>query len=335
MALLTVDGLVTQFRSPEGTWFNAVDGATLEVGRGELVGLVGESGCGKSLTLRSIINVLPRGARIAAGEIIFDDKSITRRRRRRSRGNEIAMILQDPMTALNPVLTVGHQILETLRETRGLRGRVARERAIELLRLVNVPDPQHRLKAYPHELSGGLAQRVVIAIALSTEPRILLADEPTTALDVTVQAQILSLLMDLQRKLDMSMLLVTHDLGVVAQTCSRVSVMYGGRVVEEGPARTLFESPRHPYTVGLLASMPRLDAPLQAARLPSISGSPPNLASPPPGCPFAPRCPIASEECTLGRIPMFQVGTNHKAACLKHEMVSRATVSFGALDAAG
>lgn len=335
MPLLEVNGLVTQFCSPEGRWFNAVDGATFAVDRGELVGLVGESGCGKSLTLRSIINVLPRGARIAAGDIVFDGRNITRRRRRRSRGNGITMILQDPMTALNPVLTVGHQILETLRETRGLQGGAARARAIELLKLVNVPDPEHRLKAYPHELSGGLAQRVVIAIALSTEPRVLLADEPTTALDVTVQAQILSLLMDLQSKLDMSMLLVTHDLGVVAQTCSRVAVMYGGRVVEEGPARTLFEAPRHPYTVGLLASMPRLDAPLQAARLPSISGSPPNLASPPPGCPFAPRCPIASEECTKGRMPMFPAGPEHSAACLKHEIVSRTTVSFGAIDAAG
>jgi oligopeptide/dipeptide ABC transporter ATP-binding protein len=190
------------------------------------------------------------------------------------------------------------------------------------------------MRAYPHELSGGLAQRVVIAIALSSEPRILLADEPTTALDVTVQAQILKLLMDLKQQLDMSVLLVTHDLGVVAQTCSRVSVMYGGRVVEEGPARTIFESPRHPYTVGLLASVPRMDAPRDLERLPSIAGSPPNLASPPPGCPFAPRCPIAAEECTAGKIPFFEVGPGHSAACLKHEQVSRAAVTFGAVDAA-
>jgi oligopeptide/dipeptide ABC transporter ATP-binding protein len=236
------------------------------------------------------------------------------------------------MTALNPVLTVGHQLTETLRETRGLRGKAARDRALELLRLVNVPDPQRRLRAYPHELSGGLAQRVVIAIALSSEPRILLADEPTTALDVTVQAQILKLLSDLQRRLDMSILLVTHDLGVVAQTCSRVAVMYGGRVIEEAPTGTIFTAPRHPYTVGLLSSMPRLDVPA-TVRLPAIKGSPPDLAHPPPGCSFAPRCPLVAEECTQGFVPLVEVGPGHHSACLRHHLVSRDTVLFGGTDA--
>ncbi len=281
MALLAVQDLITQFKSPRGS-FNAVNGVSFELERGEMVGVVGESGCGKSLTLRSIIHVLPRGARIAGGRIVYDGKDITRLARRditRIRGREIAMILQDPMTALNPVLTVGHQLMETLQETRGLRGAAARRRAVELLQLVNIPDPERRLQSYPHHLSGGLAQRVVIAIALSAEPKVLLADEPTTALDVTVQAQILKLLKDLQERLRMAVLLVTHDLGVVAQTCSRVAVMYGGRIVEEGSTEQIFESPRHPYTVGLLGSIPRVDGAL-TERLPSVPGSPPDLSNP-------------------------------------------------------
>jgi oligopeptide/dipeptide ABC transporter ATP-binding protein len=334
MALLAVQDLITQFKSPRGS-FNAVNGVTFELERGEMVGIVGESGCGKSLTLRSIIHVLPRGARIAGGRIVYDGKDITRlagRDNTRIRGREIAMILQDPMTALNPVLTVGHQLMETLQETRGLRGAAARRRAVELLQLVNIPDPERRLQSYPHHLSGGLAQRVVIAIALSAEPKVLLADEPTTALDVTVQAQILKLLKDLQERLRMAVLLVTHDLGVVAQTCSRVAVMYGGRIVEEGSTEQIFESPRHPYTVGLLGSIPRVDGAL-SERLPSVPGSPPDLANPQPGCAFYPRCPLASDQCRVGVIPLIAVGAGHRAACLRHELVNRESVTFGALHA--
>jgi oligopeptide/dipeptide ABC transporter ATP-binding protein len=334
MALLAVQDLITRFTSPRGS-FNAVNSVTLELERGEMVGIVGESGCGKSLTLRSIIHVLPRGARIAGGRIVYDGKDITRlagRESTRIRGREIAMILQDPMTALNPVLTVGHQLMETLQETRGLRGAAARRRAVELLQLVNIPDPERRLQSYPHHLSGGLAQRVVIAIALSAEPKVLLADEPTTALDVTVQAQILKLLKDLQERLRMAVLLVTHDLGVVAQTCSRVAVMYGGRIVEEGSTEQIFESPRHPYTVGLLGSIPRVDGAL-SERLPSVPGSPPDLANPQPGCAFYPRCPLAGDQCRVGVIPLIQVGQGHRAACLRHELVNHESVTFGALHA--
>lgn len=336
MTLLVVRDLITRFTLPHGS-FNAVDGVTLELERGEMVGVVGESGCGKSLTLRSIVHVLPRGARIAGGQILYDGTDITRlsgRSMTRIRGREIAMILQDPMTALNPVHTIGYQLMETLRETRGLRGAAARQRALELLRLVNIPDPERRLHSYPHQLSGGLAQRVVIAIALSAEPRVLLADEPTTALDVTVQAQILKLLKDLQERLEMAVLLVTHDLGVVAQTCSRVAVMYGGRIVEEGRTEQIFEAPRHPYTVGLLGSIARVDGAL-SERLPSIPGAPPDLSRPLPGCAFYPRCPLASDECRAGLIPLVEVGAGHHAACLRHELVGREAVTFGVRHAVG
>jgi oligopeptide/dipeptide ABC transporter ATP-binding protein len=336
MALLVVRNLVTQFTLSHGS-FNAVDGVTLELERREMVGVVGESGCGKSITLRSIIHVLPRGARIAGGQILFEGKDITRlsgRDMTRIRGREIAMILQDPMTALNPVHTIGYQLMETLRETRGMRGAAARRRALQLLQLVNIPDPERRLHSYPHQLSGGLAQRVVIAIALSAEPRVLLADEPTTALDVTVQAQILRLLKDLQERLEMSVLLVTHDLGVVAQTCSRVAVMYGGRIVEEGRTEQIFETPRHPYTVGLLGSIPRVDGVL-SERLPSIPGAPPDLSKPRLGCAFYPRCPLASDDCRAADVPLIEVGAGHHAACLRHEMVGREAFTFGVPHAVG
>ncbi|MDB5074140.1 MAG: peptide transporter ATP-binding protein [Chloroflexi bacterium] len=330
MALLAIRDLVTQFKSSAGP-FNAVNGVTLEVERGEMVGLVGESGCGKSLTLRSIVRVLPRGARIAGGQILYEGNDIAHLSSgnlTRFRGREISMILQDPMSALNPVYTVGAQLMETLRETRGLRGKAARQRAIELLRLVNIPDPERRLESYPHQLSGGLSQRVVIAIALCAQPKVLLADEPTTALDVTVQAQILKLLKDLQKQLQMAVLLVTHDLGLVAQTCSRVAIMYAGRVIEEGTVEQIFESPRHPYTVGLIESIPLVDGPLHT-RLPAIPGSPPNMAKPIIGCAFAPRCPLASNECREGTIPLYDVAPQHRVACGKHALVSKHSVIYG------
>ena len=324
MALLSVRDLVTEFRLSDRT-FRAVDGVSLELEPGETLGLVGESGCGKSMTLRSIIRVLPRRAVVLSGSVSYNGKDITAisdERMARIRGREIAMVLQDPMTALNPVLTVGHQLLETLRETRNITGRRARERSLELLRLVGVPDPSRRLHSYPHELSGGMAQRVVIAVALAAEPRILLADEPTTALDVTIQAQILRLLVDLQRRLEMSVVLVTHDLSVVAQTCRRVMVMYAGRVVEEGSAAEIFSHPRHPYTVGLMKCLPRLDAPLSSANLYSIPGSPPDLTNLPSGCRFHPRCPLAIDECRRSDVPLLEVALNHRAACIRHQYLA-------------
>jgi oligopeptide transport system ATP-binding protein len=336
MALLAVHSLVTQFKLAHGS-FNAVNGVTIELERGEMMGVVGESGCGKSLTLRSVVRVLPRGARIVDGQILYDGVDLTRlseREMSRYRGREIAMILQDPMTALNPVHTIGYQLMETLRETRGLRGAAAKRRALELLQLVNIPDPERRMRSYPHHLSGGLAQRVVIAIALSAEPDLLLADEPTTALDVTVQAQILKLLKDLQQRLQMAVLLVTHDLGVVAQTCSRIAVMYGGRIVEQGSTEQIFESPRHPYTVGLLGSIPRVDGAL-SERLSSIPGAPPDLAKPLGGCTFHPRCPLARAECQVGQVPLVEVAAGQHAACLRHELVGREAVIFGAHHDAG
>lgn len=331
MALLEIEQLVTRFELPARS-FNVVDGVSLTIEAGETVGLVGESGSGKSLTLRSVVHALPPKAAIAGGRIIYGGRDVTqpnRRLLRAIRGHEIAMIFQDPTTALNPVLTVGDQLSETLRQTAGVRRSHDRERrSVELLRLVGVPEPDRRLRSYPHELSGGMAQRVVIALALVGEPRLLLADEPTSALDVTVQAQILQLLVDLQRRFEMSVLLVTHDLGVVAQTCRRVYVMYAGEVVEQADGVVLFESPRHPYTVGLLSSIPSIDEACSSERLPAIPGAPPDLAALPLGCRFHPRCPLAIDECRAGPVSLLEVGPNHRAACLRHELVTRQHVVF-------
>ena len=305
---------------------------SLSIGERETVGLVGESGSGKSLTLRSIVHALPPKAAIVSGRILYETRDVTRLSRRRLRalrGRGIGMIFQDPVSALNPVLTVGDQLSETLKETKGVkRERERVRRATELLRLVGVPEPDRRLRSYPHELSGGMAQRVVIALALVGEPQLLLADEPTSALDVTVQAQILQLLVDLQGELGMSILLVSHDLGVVAQTCRRVYVMYAGRVVEEAPVLDLFAEPRHPYTVGLLASIPSIDTGEPAERLPAIPGAPPDLAAPPAGCRFHPRCPLVEEQCLSVDVALIGVGPGRQAACIRHEHVSHASVIY-------
>src|SRR5215831_16993340 len=296
MALLSLRDLVTRFDFHRHG-FNVVDGVSFDVEPSETLGIVGESGCGKSLTLRSIVHALPPKAAVAGGSIVYRGTDVTRpgrRELRRLRGREIAMIFQDPVAALNPVLSIGDQLTETLRQTRGIRGEKSRERAaVELLRVVGVPEPDRRMRSYGHELSGGMAQRVVIALALVGEPKLLLADEPTSALDVTVQAQILSLLVELQHRFEMAVLLVSHDLGVVAQTCRRVYVMYAGRIVEQATVRELFATPRHPYTVGLLSSIPSLDAGAPIRRLRAIPGSPPDLAAPPSGCRFHSRCPLA------------------------------------------
>jgi oligopeptide/dipeptide ABC transporter ATP-binding protein len=336
VALLELENLVTRFELHR-RGFNVVDGVSLAVEAGETVGLVGESGSGKSLTLRSIVHALPPAAAVRDGRIVYDGRDFTRPTRRmlrELRGHELAMIFQDPVSALNPVMTIGAQLTETLRQTGGVRRERERlQRAIELLRLVGVPEPDRRLRAYPHELSGGMAQRVVIALALVGEPRLLLADEPTSALDVTVQAQILQLLVDLQQRLSMSVLLVSHDLGVVAQTCKRVYVMYAGEIVEEAPVATLFAEPRHPYTVGLLSSIPSIEHSRPTERLPAIPGSPPDLGALPDGCRFHPRCPLAVPECRRAPIALRTIGPEHRVACLRHDEVSRGNVIFSPLAA--
>ena len=298
----------------------AVDGVSFYLDRGELLGLVGESGCGKSMTALSIMRLIAAPGKIVAGEILFEGSNLlqlSNAEMRHVRGNDIAMIFQDPMTSLNPVFTVGEQIAEALRLHRGLSRKAARAAAIEAMREVSIPDPALRADDYPHQLSGGMRQRVMIAIALSCGPKLLIADEPTTALDVTTQAQILELLRDLQQRLDMSVLLITHDLGVVAEFADEVLVMYAGRIVERSPVNALFDRPGHPYTEGLLRSMPPLEDE-DPETLPAIEG---NVASPfalPTGCAFHPRCPYAWDDCTRVLPPFSPLGEDHDAACLRH-----------------
>lgn len=323
MALLDVTDLVTSLNSRGGT--RVVDGVSLTVDAGEVVGLVGESGSGKSMLLRTLVHALPPKFGISAGRISFAGRDVTRiagRELRELRGREIGMIFQDPSSALNPVLTIGDQLAETLKYTAGVRrGADRRRRAVACLERVGVPEPDRRLRAYPHELSGGLAQRVVIALALIGEPKLLLADEPTSALDVTVQAQIMQLLHDLRERSGMAIMLVTHDFGVVAQTCNRVHVMYAGQIVEEAPVGDLCAHPRHPYTIGLMTSIPQLNGARGA--LEGIPGTPPDLASLPDGCRFAPRCAYATERCRTTSIGMDRLGPAHRVACIEVEQVAR------------
>jgi peptide/nickel transport system ATP-binding protein/oligopeptide transport system ATP-binding protein len=327
MTLLKVDELTVEFELARGT-LRAVDNAAFEVAEGEAVGVVGESGSGKTMMLRALVGLLPRAARITSGTVEIDGVDVTRARKERLRdlrGTTASMIFQEPMTALNPVMRVGEQIAETPQLRLGYSRRRARERALELMRLVGIPDPARRADAYPHELSGGMRQRVMIAIALSGEPKLLLCDEPTTALDVTIQDQILKLLGSLQRELDVSLVFVSHDLAVIAQTCSRVAVMYAGQIVETGPVADVFREPRHPYTLGLLRSVPDFD--LVRDHLSAIPGRPPDLASLPPGCRFHPRCAFAHEDCTHGAIPLIQVNAGRAARCLYHEECAAAARS--------
>jgi oligopeptide/dipeptide ABC transporter ATP-binding protein len=305
MPLLEVRDLSVEFRLQGGA-ARAVDGVSLEVRPGEMLGVVGESGSGKSVTALSIMRLLPSPpARIVGGQILFEGQDLlaTPERTMRSlRGGAIAMVFQDPLTSLNPVLTVGFQVAEAIALHQQVGRAEAWERAIEALRRVRIPDPEVKARQYPHQLSGGQRQRVMIAMAFSCQPRLVIADEPTTALDVTVQRQILQLMARLRRELGTAILLITHDLGVVAQTCDRVAVMYAGRVVETAPVTELFAHPRHPYTRALLASVPRIDGSegeTEAGRLPSIAGQPPDLFSIPSGCPFRPRCPDARAECEV------------------------------------
>jgi oligopeptide/dipeptide ABC transporter ATP-binding protein len=298
----------------------AVDGVSLEVPRGEAVGLVGESGSGKSMTLRAILGVLPPEARATSGQILLDGTDLLKLNNsdlNRMRGPKISMIFQEPMSALNPVMRVGAQIAEGPRVHLGCSRAQAAERALDLMRRVGIPDPERRFRAYPHEFSGGMRQRVMIAIALSCEPEVILCDEPTTALDVTIQDQILRLLARLCRESGVSLVFVTHDLPVVAQVCQHIAVMYGGQVIERGDVRDVLLDPRHPYTLGLVRSAPDFEY-VRESLLP-IPGEPPSLITPPPGCRFHPRCEFAEEDCRVSETPLRLLPGGRATACLHHE----------------
>ncbi|MCW2976231.1 MAG: transporter ATP-binding protein putative oligo/dipeptide transport protein [Actinomycetia bacterium] len=316
--LLRVTDLQVEFPLAHGV-LRAVDGASFDVQEGEALGIVGESGSGKTMALRAIVGLLPRAARIAGGTVEIDGVDVTRgggAKLRELRGRTVSMVFQEPMTALNPVMRVGDQIAEAPLVRLGAGRRGARDRALELMRLVGIADPSRRYEAYPHELSGGMRQRVVIAIALSADPKLILCDEPTTALDVTIQDQILKLLAALQADLGVSIVFVSHDLAVIAQTCQRIAVMYAGQVVETGTVAEVFREPRHPYTLALLRSVPDFD--LVRNHLSSIPGSPPDLASPPQGCRFHPRCSFVRPDCTQAPIPLIALGSR-ETRCLHHE----------------
>jgi peptide/nickel transport system ATP-binding protein len=318
--LLRVEDLRTHFFTVDGIT-RAVDGVSFTVAPGETLGIVGESGCGKSVTALSILRLLPpRIGRIVGGRVAFEGTNLLDLdigAMRDIRGNRIAMIFQEPMTSLNPVLTVGGQIAEAVRIHQKASPTEARARASEMLNLVKIPDAAKRLDDYPHQFSGGMRQRVMIAMALSCNPKLLVADEPTTALDVTVQAQILRLMLELKERTGAAVILITHALGVVAQTCQRVIVMYAGRIVETAPVGELFDRPLHPYTRGLMASIPRLGAAARQARLNEIPGIVPDLRKPIAGCAFAPRCPLADARCTEVRPELADHGSAHAAACWK------------------
>ncbi|MCP5155282.1 MAG: ABC transporter ATP-binding protein [Ectothiorhodospiraceae bacterium] len=316
--LLEVNGLSTHFRSSEGV-FRAVDDVSFDVRRGETLGIVGESGCGKSVTSLSIMGLVPSPPGvIAGGSIRFGGRDLLRlssREMRRLRGSEISMIFQEPMTSLNPVYTIGDQIVEGILMHEPVGRRAAWDRAVEMLHQVGIPSPAERARDYPHQLSGGMRQRAMIAIALACRPKLLIADEPTTALDVTIQAQILDLLRELQQVTGTAIILITHDLGVVAELAHRVVVMYAGRIVEEAPVRALFSDPQHPYTLGLLGSVPKMH--VEEERLAIIEGTVPNPYAMPPGCKFNPRCPFADDRCRREPPSLAEAGDGHRAACWK------------------
>ncbi len=321
MSLLEVRNLKTYFATRKGE-VRSVDDVSFTVELGETLSLVGESGCGKSVTALSIMRLLSSPGRIVGGEVLFEGRNLLKLSEKEMRaisGDDIAMIFQDPMTSLNPVLTVGEQIAEAIRLHRKVSKREAWSQAIEGMRDVAIPSPETRAKSYPHEMSGGMRQRVMIAMALACDPKLLIADEPTTALDVTIQAQILDLLKELREKRNLALLLITHDLGVVAETADRVAVMYAGKIVEEASVAELFSHPRHPYTEGLLRAVPRLDEKRQGRmlRLQTIEGTVPNPLELPPGCRFAPRCPHAKDKCREGEIPLVNLGAEHLSRCVR------------------
>jgi oligopeptide/dipeptide ABC transporter ATP-binding protein len=316
--LLEVEDLACEFLTEAGP-ARAVDGVSFAVARGQTVGLVGESGCGKSATALAIMGLLPRPAgRVARGTIRFDGMgllTLSEKTRGDLRGNRLSMVFQEPMTALNPVMVAGEQVAEVLRRHRGLGRKAAWQKTISLFEDVGIPAPAERVKDYPHQLSGGMRQRVIIAMAIACEPALLIADEPTTALDVTIQAQILDLLQSLQRRKGLSILLITHDLGVVAQLCEQVLVMYAGQIVEQAPVSAIFAAPRHPYTVGLLRSMPRPTAGVKRTRLPEIPGSVPPITHRTAGCYFADRCDRTEDRCREDQPSLDGLGPNHSARC--------------------
>ena len=315
--LLKVEGLTTHFFTEEGV-VKSVDGVTFDVRRGEVLGLVGESGSGKSVTALSLLRLIPTPpGRIVDGAITFNGRdllALDEAQMRDLRGNEIAMIFQEPMTSLNPVLTVGRQVAEPLEVHQDLKTPAALQRAVELLAQVNIAEPELRALAYPHEFSGGMRQRAMIAMGMGCDPLLMIADEPTTALDVTVQTQLLDLLQSLTEDTGMSLILITHNLGVVARYAHRVNVMYAGRIVEKGPADAIYDAPRHPYTIGLMASVPQLDQDLKRKLVP-IEGQPPDLTNLPTGCAFYPRCPYATDRCRVETPELEQVGEDHETAC--------------------
>ncbi|MCU7709826.1 ABC transporter ATP-binding protein [Priestia sp. JV24] len=314
--MLQIKNLHVQF-STYGGRVQAVRGVSFDLHKGETLAIVGESGCGKSVTSQSIMRLIPTPpGRITSGSILFKGQDLTKlseKKMRDIRGADISMIFQDPMTALNPTLRVGEQIAENIMRHENISKEKAKEKAFEMLELVGIPNPKERLKQYPHEFSGGMRQRIVIAMALVCNPEVLIADEPTTALDVTIQAQILELFKDIQQKTDVSIVLITHDLGVVAQVADRVAVMYAGKIVEIGTRRDIFYTPQHPYTKGLLRSVPRLD--LYESELVPIAGSPPDLFAPPSGCSFAPRCPYVMEVCDRMYPASTKLKESHQVHC--------------------
>ena len=314
--LLEVKNLKTSFKTHIGD-VQSVRGVSFHLDKGEALGVVGESGCGKSVTMMTIMRLLGENAKIEAETITFDDKDIskpTEKLMQTIRGNVMSMIFQDPMTSLNPLFTVGDQLTEHLIKHKKISKKEAKEKAIKMLDMVGIPSPEKRLKQYPHEFSGGMRQRVMIAMSLICEPKLIIADEPTTALDVTIQAQILDLMKDLKEKLDTSIILITHDLGVVADLCSRINVMYGGLIVEEGTTEDIFYRGKHPYTWGLLRSVPNPKSELKEKLIP-IEGQPPDLLKPPVGCPFTARCDYAMKICKEKQPPLFEISEGHRAAC--------------------
>ena len=327
--LLEVKDLATHFFTQDGV-VKAVDGISYTLAEGEVLGVVGESGCGKSVHALSIMRLVanPPG-RIVGGEILFEGENLLNMddsEMRHIRGNRIAMVFQEPMTSLNPVLTIGRQLTETLELHQKMARREARTRAAELLQTVGIPDAESRLSDYPHQFSGGMRQRVMIAMALSCNPRLIIADEPTTALDVTIQAQILELMRDLAVEFGTAMVIITHNLGVVARYAHRVVVMYAGKIVETGTAHDIYGNPRHPYTIALLNSVPRLDA-TERVRLDAIEGLPPDLVDLPQGCSFAPRCKYAYERCTQETPVLLETDTNHTSACWRHDELAELTAA--------
>ena len=328
MPLLDIKNLRTTFSTQVGQ-VRAVRGLNLTVDYGESVGIVGESGSGKSVSMLSVMGLLPVNAHVNADSIMFDGRELTtmdEREKRKMHGSEIGMVFQDPMTSLNPLHTIGMQLMEPIKLHMGLNKAQARARALEMLKLVNIPRPESRQKQYPHEFSGGMRQRVMIAIALACNPKLIIADEPPTALDVTIQAQILELMQGLKNQLNTSIIMITHDLGVIASMCSRIVVMYGGCVAETGTTREIFYSPKHPYTWGLLRSIPKAQMDGTHSKLLPIPGTPPDMLRPPKGCPFAPRCPYAMQVCREYMAPETVLSDTHRVSChLMHKNAPKVT----------